>query len=144
MHGVISAGNDAGAPDYARAFKMVYAGRSSRVWKDSQFNLAVSTRARHGHQGFPSWLRPVLVADAAAAQGDADAKTHAEVLAKLLPSDTVKSIEARIQSLSPEKAPDIANAVAVNDNSWKGDAGIAGVQLSLQPRRPWIGRPRPA
>ena len=117
---VISAGNDAGAPDYARAFKW-FTLAAHHGLKDSQFNLAVLIERGMGTK--VDLAEALFWYDAAAAQGDADAKTHAEVLAKSLPSDTVKSIEARIQAWTPEKAPDIANVVAVNDNSWKGDAG---------------------
>ena len=114
---VISAGNDAGAPDYPRAFKWFMLAAQHGL-KDSQFNLAVLTERGMGTK--VNLAEALFWYDAAAAQGDQDAKTHADALAKSLPPDTVNAIEARLKTWAPEKAPDIANVVAVNDTTWKG------------------------
>jgi localization factor PodJL len=114
---VISAGSDAGAPDYARAFKW-FTLAANHGLKDSEFNLAVLVERGMGTTvNLPEalfWYK------AAAAQGDTDAKTHSEALAKSLPPTTVQSIEARLKAWVPDKAPDVANVVAVNDATWKG------------------------
>jgi localization factor PodJL len=114
---VIAAGNDAGNPDYARAFKW-FTLAANHGLKDSEFNLAVLIERGMGTTvNLPEalfWYK------AAAAQGDTDAKTHAEALAKSLPPATVQSIEARLNAWVPDKAPDTANVVAVNDATWKG------------------------
>jgi localization factor PodJL len=114
---VISAGNDAGAPDYARAFKW-FTLAAQHGLKDSQFNLAVLIERGMGTK--VNLAEALFWYDAAGAQGDQDAKTHADALAKSLPPDSVKAIEARLKTWTPEKAPDIANVVAVNDTTWKG------------------------
>jgi localization factor PodJL len=114
---VISAGNDAGNPDYARAFKW-FTLAANHGLKDSEFNLAVLIERGMGTTvNLPEAL---FWYNAAAAQGDTDAKTHAEALAKSLPAATVKSIEARLKAWVPDKAPDVANVVAVNDATWRG------------------------
>jgi localization factor PodJL len=114
---VISAGNDAGNPDYARAFKW-FTLAANHGLKDSEFNLAVLIERGMGTTvNLPEalfWYK------AAGAQGDTDAQTHAEALAKSLPPATVQSIEARLKTWVPDKAPDVANVVAINDTSWKG------------------------
>jgi localization factor PodJL len=113
---VISAGNDAGNPDYARAFKW-FTLAANHGLKDSEFNLAVLIERGLGTTAnLPEalfWFK------AAAAQGDTDAKTHADALAKSLPPATVQSIEARFKAWVPDKAPDLANVVAINDETWK-------------------------
>ena len=114
---VISAGNDAGAADYARAFKW-FTLAANHGLKDSEFNLAVLIERGMGTSvNLPEalfWYK------AAAAQGDTDARTHADALAKSLPLATVQAIEARLKAWVPDKAPDAANVVAVNDATWKG------------------------
>ena len=114
---VISAGSDAGNPDYARAFKW-FTLAANHGLKDSEFNLAVLIERGLGTTvNLPEalfWYK------AAAAQGDTDAKTHAEALAKSLPPATVQAIETRLKAWVPDKAPDMANVVAVNDATWKG------------------------
>ena len=113
---VISAGNDAGAPDYARAFKW-FTLAANHGLKDSEFNLAVLIERGMGTGvNLPEAL---FWYNAAAAQGDPDAKTHAEALAKSLPAATVQSIQARLKAWVPDKAPETANVVAVNDTTWK-------------------------
>ncbi len=114
---VISAGNDAGSPDYVRAFKW-FTLAAQHGLKDSQFNLAVLIERGMGTK--VNLAEALFWYDAAGAQGDQDAKTHADALAKSLPPDTVQAIEARLKIWVPEKAPDIANVVAVNDTTWKG------------------------
>ncbi len=113
---VISAGNDAGNPDYARAFKW-FTLAANHGLKDSEFNLAVLIERGMGTTvNLPEalfWYK------AAGAQGDTDAQTHAEALAKSLPPATVKTIEARLKAWVPDKAPDVANVVAINDATWK-------------------------
>ena len=114
---VISAGNDAGAPDYFRAFKW-FTLAAQHGLKDSQFNLAVLIERGMGTK--VNLAEALFWYDAAGAQGDQDAQAHADALAKSIPPDTVKAIGARLKTWVPEKAPDIANVVAVNDVSWKG------------------------
>jgi localization factor PodJL len=115
---VIAAGNEAGAPDYNRAFKWFSLAASHGV-KDSQFNLAVlierglGTRQNNADALF--WYM------AAAQQEDADAKTHVESLSKTLGAATVEAAKARLKAFVPEKAPDAANIVAVNDAQWNPD-----------------------
>ncbi len=114
---VISAGNDAGAPDYAKAIKW-FTLAANHGLKDSQFNLAVLIERGMGTKA--NLAEALFWYDQAAAQGDVDAKTHALALAKSIPPDMVKSIEARLKAWKPEVAPDIANVVAVNDTNWQG------------------------
>jgi localization factor PodJL len=124
---VISAGNDAGNPDYVRAFKW-FTLAANHGLKDSEFNLAVLIERGMGTTvNLPEalfWYK------AAGAQGDTDAQTHAEALAKSLPPETVQAIEARLKAWVPEKAPEVANVVAVNDSTWKG-ADLAPQQTAV-------------
>jgi localization factor PodJL len=127
---VISAGSDAGAPDYARAFKW-FTLAANHGLKDSEFNLAVLVERGMGTTvNLPEAL---FWYNAAAAQGDPDAKTHAEALAKSLPAATVQSIEARLKAWMPDKAPDEANVVAINDATWKGASALAQQSASAEP-----------
>ncbi len=114
---VISAGNEAGAADYKRAFKW-FTLAAQHGLKDSQFNLAVLIERGMGTK--VNLAEALFWYDAAGAQGDQDAQAHADALAKSLPPDTVQAIEARLKAWAPEKAPDIANVVAINDVTWKG------------------------
>jgi localization factor PodJL len=127
---VIAAGNDAGNPDYARAFKW-FTLAANHGLKDSEFNLAVLVERGMGTTvNLPEAL---FWYNAAAAQGDTDAKTHAEALAKSLPAATVQSIEARLKAWVPEKAPETANVVAINDASWKGASALAQQSAAAEP-----------
>jgi localization factor PodJL len=127
---VISAGNETGAADYKRAFKW-FTLAAQHGLKDSQFNLAVLIERGMGTK--VNLAEALFWYNAAGAQGDQDAKTHADALAKSLPPDTVKAIEARLKTWAPEKAPDIANVVAVNDVTWKGTNSAPQQSASATP-----------
>ena len=113
---VIAAGNDAGAPDYTRAYKW-FSLAANHGLKDSQFNLAVLIERGMGTR--VDLTEALFWYYAAAAQNDPDAKTHADALAKSMAPDVVARIKARFATWQPEKAPDVANVVAVNDIGWK-------------------------
>jgi|GEM_PF-1043260 len=129
---VIAAGNEAGTPDYARAFKW-FTLAAHHGLKDSQFNLAVLIERGMGTK--VDLAEALFWYDAAGAQGDSDAKNHADALAKSLPPATVNSIEARLKAWVPDKAPDLANVVAVNDVTWKG-ASVASQQSAAAEPNP--------
>jgi len=112
---VIVAGNEAGTPDYARATKW-FSLAANHGLKDSQFNLAVLME--RGIGGKPDISEALFWYMAAAAQDDADAKKRVEILTKSLSPATLDTIKARYQGWSPEKAPESANVVAVNDTQW--------------------------
>jgi localization factor PodJL len=114
---VIAAGNENGGPDYARAFKW-FSLAASHGLKDSQFNLAVLIERGLGTKADPS--EALFWYSAAAAQQDADAQTHVDTLTKSLSPATVAAVKSRLQKWTPDKAPDIANVVAIEDSAWRG------------------------
>ncbi len=115
---VISAGTEQGAPDYARAFKW-FSLAANHGLKDSQFNLAVLIERGLGTKA--NAVEALFWYTAAADQQDMDAKTHAEALAKSLSPAAVQSVKSRLKNWKPDKAPDIANVVAIDDRAWKPD-----------------------
>jgi localization factor PodJL len=114
---VIAAGNENGGPDYARAFKW-FSLAASHGLKDSQFNLAVLIERGLGTKADPS--EALFWYSAAAAQQDADAQTHVDTLTKSLSPATVAAVKLRLQKWTPDKAPDAANVVAIEDSAWRG------------------------
>ena len=46
-------------------------------------------------------------------------QTHVDTLTKTLSPATLAAIKARLQNWTPEKAPDVANVVAIADDAWK-------------------------
>jgi localization factor PodJL len=114
---VIAAGNEAGGPDYARAYKW-FSLAAAHGLKDSQFNLAVLIERGLGTKADPA--EAMFWYSAAAAQQDADAQAHVNSLTKSLSPATISAVKARLQKWSPEKAPDAANVVAIEDSAWKG------------------------
>ena len=120
---VISSGTELGAPDYNRAFKW-FSLAAAHGMKDSQFNLAVllerglGTDANKADAYF--WYA------VAAEQDDADAKKRTADLAKVLTQSELLAAKTRLASWSPEKAPDMANIVAVNTADWAATAQIGG------------------
>ena len=106
--------------------------------KDSQFNLAVLVERGMGTK--VNLAEALFWYDQAAAQGDDDAKTHAAALAKSLPPEMVKSIEARLKAWKPETAPDVANVVAVNDTNWNGANAEPQQVAALAPAQNIIGK----
>ena len=116
---VIAAGTDAGAPDYVRATKW-FTLAANHGLKDSQFNLAVLKERGLGAKADTD--EALFWYMAAAAQDDADAKKRIEVLTKSLSPATVDAVSAHFKNWAPEKAPESANTVAVNDAQWNPSA----------------------
>jgi localization factor PodJL len=114
---VIAAGNEAGGPDYLRAYKW-FSLAAAHGLKDSEFNLAVLIERGLGTKADPA--EALFWYSAAAAQQDPDAQAHVEVLTKSLSPATVQAVKTRLQNWVPDKAPDAANVVAINDDTWKG------------------------
>ena len=113
---VIAAGNEAGGPDYVRAYKW-FSIAAAHGLKDSEFNLAVLIERGLGTK--PDPVEAMFWYSAAAAQQDHDAQTHVDTLTKTLSPATLAAIKARLQNWTPEKAPDVANVVAIADDAWK-------------------------
>ncbi len=122
---VIAAGNEAGAPDYARAYKW-FSLAADHGLKDSEFNLAVLIERGLGVKADP--VEALFWYQAAASQQDADAKSHAETLAKTLSPATVETVTNHFKTWTPSKAPDNANVVAIDENAWK--VGATQLQMS--------------
>jgi localization factor PodJL len=132
---VIAAGNESGAPDYARAYKW-FSLAASHGLKDSQFNLAVLIERGLGTKA--NAVEALFWYYAAADQQDGDAKTHAEALAKSLSPEAVASVKSRLKNWKPEKAPEVANVVAIDDSAWK--AGIAQPKMAATQPTSLIGK----
>ena len=113
---VIAAGNEAGGPDYARAYKW-FSLAAAHGLKDSEFNLAVLIERGLGTKADPT--EALFWYSAAAAQQDGDAQSKMETLSKTLTPATVAAVKSRLQKWTPDKAPDAANVVAVEDRVWK-------------------------
>jgi localization factor PodJL len=117
---VLATGNGSGTPDYANAYNW-FTLAAAHGLKDSQYNLAVlierglGTKADAGQAYF--WYL------AAAAQGDTDAQARADQLAKSLSAATVEDTKARLQKWVPDKAPDNANVVSVDESKWQVKTG---------------------
>ncbi|NMD08131.1 MAG: hypothetical protein GYA66_09150, partial [Phyllobacteriaceae bacterium] len=119
---VLASGNELGTPDYKRAFKWFSLGAAHGL-KDSQFNLAVLLERGLGTE--------VNKADAwfwysvAAQQDDADAKKRAGQLGKAMAQGELLAAKTRLAAWSPDKAPDAANVVAVDNAAWNATAEAA-------------------
>jgi localization factor PodJL len=128
---VLATGNGSGAPDYANAYNW-FSLAAAHGLKDSQYNLAVlierglGTKADAGQAYF--WYL------AAAAQGDTDAQTRADQLAKSLSQATIDAAKDRLQKWSPEKAPDNANVVSVDESKWQVKNGPRVQSASVEPK----------
>lgn len=118
---VLSSGTELGDPDYKRAFKWFSLGAAHGL-KDSQFNLAVLLERGLGTE--------VNKADAwfwysvAAQQDDVDARKRAGTLGTTLSLAEMLAAKTRLASWSAEKAPDIANVVAVDNAAWNATAQV--------------------
>jgi localization factor PodJL len=123
---VIAAGNEAGAPDYARATKW-FTLAANHGLKDSQYNLAVLKERGLGVKADTN--EALFWYMAAASQADGDAKKRVEALSKSLSPATVESVTTHFKSWAPEKAPDAANVVAVNDSQWNPPAQSAAAEI---------------
>ncbi len=124
---VLAAGNGAGAPDYAKAYNW-FSLAAAHGLKDSEFNLAVLIERGLGTKADASeayfWYL------AAAAQGDTDAQTRAEQLAKTLSSATIDATKTRLKNWTPDKAPDNANVVSVDESKWQAKSAPRMQQAS--------------
>lgn len=113
---VIAAGTEAGKPNYDMAYKWFLAASRNGL-KDSQFNLAVMyERALGTKANVDEALFWYLIA---ASQNDADAKKRAEVLSKNLSPPVVESVRAKAKSWVPQRAPENANVVTIQDAAWQ-------------------------
>jgi localization factor PodJL len=114
---VIAAGNEAGGPDYKRAYKW-FSMAAAHGLKDSEFNFAVLIERGLGTK--PDPVEALFWYSAAAAQQDPDAQAHVEALTKTLSPATVEEIKTRLQNWVPDRGPDAANVVAIDDSAWSG------------------------
>jgi localization factor PodJL len=113
---VIAAGTEAGKPNYDLAHKWFLAASRNGL-KDSQFNLAVMyERALGTKANADEALFWYLVA---ASQNDADARKRAEVLSQNLSPVLVEKIRARAKAWIPQRAPENANVVTIQDAAWQ-------------------------
>ena len=113
---VLAAGTGAGAPDYAKAFNW-FSLAAAHGLKDSEFNLAVLIERGLGTKADPTQAYFWYLA--AAAQGDNDAQTRADQLAKTLSIATVDATKTRLKNWTPDKAPDNANVVSIDESRWQ-------------------------
>ncbi|CAN0131808.1 unnamed protein product, partial [Phaeothamnion confervicola] len=116
---VIAAGTEAGKPNYDTAYKWFLAASQNGL-KDSQFNLAVLyERALGTKANVDEALFWYLVA---ASQNDADAKKRAEVLSQNLSPLVVESVRAKAKAWVPQRPPENANVVTIQDAAWQSPA----------------------
>jgi localization factor PodJL len=118
MHNVavLAAGTELGAPNYETAHKWFLAA-SRHGLKDSQFNLAVLYERGLGTDKNPA--EALFWYQIAAANNDRDAANRAQLLTKALPKDVVASVRKRVETWVPEKAPDGANVISIQDPAWQ-------------------------
>ena len=114
---MIAAGNQAGTPNYDKAFKW-FKSAAEHGLHDSQFNLAVLYERGLGTAIDKS--EAYFWYSLAANQGDGDAGKRADGLAKTLTATEVSAAAARVASWSPSASADDANVVAITDPSWNG------------------------
>jgi localization factor PodJL len=117
---VILAGTGLGEPDYARAFKW-FTLAANHGLKDSAFNLAILLERGLGTKPKPA--EALFWYLAAAKQNDVDAQKRADALASTLKPSKVGQIMVEIKNWTPEKAPESANAVAVDQAAWQDKNG---------------------
>ncbi len=124
---VIAAGTEAGKPNYDTAYKWFLAASQNGL-KDSQFNLAVLyERALGTKANVDEALFWYLVA---ASQDDADAKKRAEVLSQNLSPLVVEAVRAKAKAWVPQRPPENANVVTIQDASWQSPASLTQVMPS--------------
>lgn len=126
---VIAAGADAGGPDYPRAYKW-FSLAAGYGLKDSEFNLAVLMERGLGAK--QDTVEALFWYTAAAAQGDADAKTRVAELGKTMSPAQVDAVTKRFKAWVPQKAPEAANVVAINDSRWNPDKTAASAPANTQ------------
>ncbi len=129
---VIAAGSEMGEPDYERAKKW-FSLAASHGLKDSEFNLAVLIERGLGVK--QDQTEALFWYMAAAAQGDADAKARVDVLSKSLSPTVVSSVKTKLKNWTPEKAPDAANVVAIDDAQWNPSEKAASLSPSKKTAR---------
>ncbi|MEO6610244.1 MAG: peptidoglycan-binding protein [Aestuariivirga sp.] len=128
---VLATGNGSGSPDYANAYNW-FSLAAAHGLKDSQYNLAVLIERGLGTKAdAPQAYFWYL---AAAAQGDADAQTRADQLAKSLSAANIDATKARLQKWTPEKAPDNANIVSVDESKWQNKNGPRIQAATIAPK----------
>jgi localization factor PodJL len=121
---VIAAGTEAGKPNYDTAYKWFLAASQNGL-KDSQFNLAVLyERALGTKANVDEALFWYLVA---ASQNDADAKKRAEILAQNLSPLVVEAIRAKARAWVPQRPPENANVVTIQDAAWQSPASLTQI-----------------
>ncbi len=120
---VLASGNEMGQPDYKRAYKWFSLGAAHGL-KDSQFNLAVLLERGLGTEAnkADAWFWYSV----AAQQNDVDAKKRAGVLAKYMTQAELLGAKTRLSAWSPEKAPEAANVIAVNNAEWQATTQAGG------------------
>jgi localization factor PodJL len=120
---VLASGNELGAPDYKRAYKWFSLGAAHGL-KDSQYNLAVLLERGLGTEANKSdaWFWYSV----AGQQQDGDAAKRASVLAKALTQGELLAAKTRLAAWSPEKAPDTANVIAINNADWNVQMSVGG------------------
>ncbi|MDP1700072.1 MAG: peptidoglycan-binding protein [Aestuariivirga sp.] len=124
---VIAAGTEAGNPNYDTAYKWFLAASQNGL-KDSQFNLAVLyERALGTKANVDEALFWYLVA---ASQDDADARKRAEVLAQNLSPLVVEAVRAKARAWVPQRPPEDANVVTIQDASWQSPASLTQIMPS--------------
>ena len=134
---VIAAGTEAGKPNYDIAYKWFLAASQNGL-KDSQFNLAVLyERALGTKASVDEALFWYLVA---ASQDDADAKKRAEVLSQNLSPLVVESVRAKAKAWVPQRPPENANVVTIQDAAWQSPASLT----QITPVEPLIEKPQAA
>ena len=131
---VIAAGTEAGKPNYDTAYKWFLAASQNGL-KDSQFNLAVLyERALGTKANVDEALFWYLVA---ARQNDADAKKRAEVLSQNISPLVVETVRAKAKVWVPQRPPENANVVTIQDASWQSPESLTQVM----PAEPAVEKP---
>ncbi len=120
---VLASGSELASPDYKRAYKWFSLGAAHGL-KDSQFNLAVLLERGLGTDVNPAdaWFWYSV----AAQQKDDDAKKRAATLAKAMSPSELLGAKTRLAVWSPEKAPDGANVIAINNPDWNVQMSVGG------------------
>jgi localization factor PodJL len=134
---VIAASNEAGKPDYDKAFRWFKAAAEHGL-QDSQFNLAVLYQRGLGTQANPQeayfWFAM------AGANNDADAQARADKLAAAMKPEDVLALKSRIAAFSPVPTDQDANFVAVTEEAWQG-TGAANAAPESKEHDPQTGNP---
>ena len=120
---VLASGNELGAPDYKRAYKWFSLGAAHGL-KDSQYNLAVLLERGLGTEAnkADAWFWYSV----AGQQQDGDAAKRASALAKGLSQSELLAAKTRLAAWSPERAPDAANVIAINNADWNVQMSVGG------------------